>query len=65
MRIGASSSSAAISGQRDSAMSMLPLPKASGIRAFHISCARSSTSGCPARNALPSAGSVSKRVLHE
>ena len=46
-------------------MSMLPLPKASGIRAFHISCARSSTSGWPARNALPSAGSVSKRVLHE
>ena len=46
-------------------MSMLPLANAGGIRAFHISWASSSTSGWPARNALPSAGSVSKRVLHE
>ena len=44
---------------------MLPLPNAAGIRAFHISCARSSTSGWLALKARPSAGSVSKRVLHE
>ena len=37
----------------------------SGHRAFHISWARTSTSGWSALNARPSTGSVSKRVLHE
>jgi hypothetical protein len=65
LRTGASRKPAAISGQSESATSMLPLSNAAGIRAFHSSCARSSTSGCVDRNARPSAGSVWKRVLHE
>ena len=63
LRIGASSSSAAISGQSERPMSMLPLrtPRAS----VRSTSPEELDVGVAALNARPSTGSVSKRVLHE